>query len=181
MFNITTKEDIKNRKSKEMHIWYIYIIAILIISLFLRFFVYTNFLVNGESMYPTYSDKDIVFSTKLSDINRFDIIVFRDDTTGKNLIKRVVGFGSETIAYINDELYINGEVIEEPYKSKLGSYGYTKDFNTTMLYRDKMQDNCYFVLGDNRNNSKDSRDTTVGCVAPDKIQGIVKLKLWGNF
>lgn len=140
-----------------------YIIIIVVVVL-IRCFIVTPVVVNGTSMYPTLKDKDIVLLKKFDkNIERFDIIVFNYNNS--RLIKRVIGLPGEHVKYVNGILYINNEKIEdveldvETYNFYLEDLGY-----------DKIPDDYYFVLGDNREVSQDSR--IIGLVSKKDICGV---------
>ena len=121
----------------------------LIICFLLIKFVMMSVVVNGNSMNPTLYNSDFGFSfviTKNIKINRFDTVVINANDE-KKIVKRVIGLPNETIEFIDDALYINGELIEQDFKYQ----GYTQDFKVTLT------DDQYFVLGDNREHSNDSR------------------------
>ena len=119
--------------------------------------------VKGTSMMPTIHDGDFILMTGITShkqIHRFDIVDVRSGALKEDIIKRVIGLPGEEISYKNDHLYINGQFVEEPFlnlfyiqkqKRKLGLTQYTRDF------RIKLKHNDYFVLGDNRPLSYDSR------------------------
>ncbi|MDO4369463.1 MAG: signal peptidase I [bacterium] len=144
--------------------------SIILVIILVRTFIVTPVRVNGESMYPTLNDKEIMilnkWDYKFNDIKRFDIVVV--NTNGKKIIKRVIGLPGETLKYENGTLYIDGQEKEEPYLKEK-----TEDFNIKDLGYDKIPSNCYFVLGDNRDNSKDSR--IIGCVKKSQIKGKTSL------
>lgn len=137
-----------------------YVIIILVVLL-IKQFIITPIQVNGSSMYPTLKNGDLMILNKIGysfgSINRFDIVVI--DTDNSYLIKRVIGLPGEEVKYEDNELYINNEKIEEPF---------LKDQVTNDLVVN-LKDDCYFVLGDNRVNSRDSRD--FGCFDRSKIRG----------
>lgn len=138
---------------------------VLLTIVLIRTFVATPVRVDGESMYSTLDDGDILLLEKYdTKYERFDIVVF--DLNGERLIKRVIGLPGDEVEYKNNTLYINGTKVDEIY-----GYGITQDFKYT-----KKVDNCYFVVGDNRNNSLDSR--YFGCVPKDKIIGSVRYVLF---
>lgn len=116
--------------------------------------------VNGLSMEPTLKQGDICTLEKTERIERFDIVVFEID--GHKNIKRVIGLPNEKIEYKDNELFVNDEKIPEP-----DTYNHeTEDFSENII------DDCYYVLGDNRKYSKDSRMT--GCVPKSAIVGTCK-------
>lgn len=126
-----------------------YIIIVIAVVLF-RTFIMTPAVVDGLSMYDTLNDHDIVIINKIvmktNNINRFDIVVLKNNTDGDKIIKRVIGLPGEKIEYKDNKLYINGEEIEDNFKT-----------NETTDFTAETKENEYFVLGDNRELSKDSR------------------------
>jgi signal peptidase I len=132
--------------------------------------------VDGDSMYPTLHNDDtgLINATHISetDIKRFDIIVLYSEQLDKRIVKRVIGLPGDTIEYIDDKLYINGEFYEEPYldkeymttaKTTYNSTAFTKNFKV------EVEVGKIFVLGDNRLRSKDSR--VLGAFSYDDIVG----------
>lgn len=144
------------------------------IAYFIIHFVAQRTTVDGVSMNTTLNDKDGLIVEKLSylfgDVERFDIVVFPhyDEEKGKEVyyIKRVIGLPGETIQITDGKIYINGEVLEE-------DYGYYYDGKSMEGYEAAEEydigENQYFVLGDNRNRSKDSR--IIGCIDENIIEG----------
>lgn len=131
---------------------------IIIFVILLRTFIATPIRVNGDSMNATLFNGEIMLLTKFNKnvLDRFDIIVF--DNEGEKYIKRIIGLPKEDVEYKNGILYINGKETEENF-----GYGETNDF------KDYCAKDEYFVLGDNRGNSEDSR--MLGCISKDKIEG----------
>lgn len=153
-------------------------IIIVVVVLLVRSFIVTPGLVNGSSMEPTLHNNELVLINKIGlnkGIDRYDIVVVKYENS--TIIKRVIGLPYETVEYINDILYIDGEIVN----TKV-DFEYTKDFKLTA------GKNEYIVLGDNRNISKDSR--IIGPVKESDIIGKVDLVLfpfskfgkvkWGN-
>ena len=136
--------------TKEYFIYACIIIAIILI----RTFIVTPVRVNGESMYPTLKNGEIMILNKINyhfhDIKRFDIVVV--DIGDEKIIKRVIGLPGETIEYNNNTLYIDGQEVKEPFLKEE-----TADFDLSKLNIKKIPKDSYFVMGDNRDNSKDSR------------------------
>ena len=140
---------------------------LLLIIIIIRIFFYSPIRVNGSSMYPTLQDKEFMILNKIGlqkGINRFDIVVV--ESNGKYIIKRVIGLPGESIMYSDNKLYINGKVIEDNY-----SKSETENFENVIL-----KDNEYFVMGDNREVSKDSR--VIGPVNIKNIKGKTNLVIF---
>lgn len=141
-----------------------YVVIIIIVVLF-RTFIATPVRVDGSSMDPTLKNGDILVLNKLSkNYKRFDIVVIKSNNT--KLVKRIIGLPGESIEYKNNLLYINGEVIDDVSLEK------TEDFNLESLYGiKKIPNGYYFVMGDNRDGSSDSRDYRVGLIKKENILG----------
>lgn len=147
-----------------------YIIIILVVIL-IRTFIITPAVVRQQSMEPTLFEKDVILINKLGKINRFDIVVI--DLGEEYIIKRVIGLPGEHIEYIDNKLYIDGEYIEEKF---LEDDVITNNFNILDIGLNKVSDNSYFVLGDNRSNSTDSR--IIGVINDDDITGKTNLVMF---
>lgn len=153
----------------------------LLVFWFLVFMVLTKFVVNpvqviGSSMYPTLKDKERGFSSIISknfEIHRLDIVVVdAKDNSGDHWVKRVIGLPYETIECRDDIIYINGEALSEDFldekyvNSEREIYGrLTDDFGPITL-----GENEYFLMGDNRQHSTDSR--AVGPFNKDDITSV---------
>lgn len=148
-----------------------YIIIVVVVVLF-RTFIATPIRVDGPSMEDTLKNGDILLLNKLDKkIKRFDIVViYKSDI---RLIKRVIGLPGENIEYKDNELYINGELIEDVALIRTG------DFTLKELYGiDKIPDDYYFVLGDNRTVSKDSRYYDIGLIKRSEIAGTTSFRFF---
>lgn len=145
-------------------------IIILLVVIVVRTFVVTPVKVDGSSMVPTLHDGDILILKKYDqDFKRFDVVVINYQDT--RLVKRIIGLPGESISYRNNHLFINGKKID------LKDYGFdTEDFDLSELGYNKIPDDCYFVLGDNRDNSKDSR--YFGPVKKEDIIGTTTYQVW---
>lgn len=145
-----------------------------ILAFLIMTFIAQSFVVDGQSMEPTLTHGERLFINKF--IFRFrapqrgDIVVFEPGgSIGKKYIKRVVGLPGEELAISDGRVYVNGvhiieEYIKEPVLGRFGPY--------------QVPDDHYFVLGDNRNNSADSRTSFVGFVSQKNISGLAFWVYW---
>lgn len=145
-----------------------YIIIILVVVLF-RTFIATPAVVNGDSMDNTLKDGHIVLINKLSyvfgDVKRFDIVVINNESDSDKIIKRVIGLPNEKIEYKEGKLFINDSEIKLEIK-----------FEDTEDFVFETKENEYFVLGDNRDVSKDSR--VLGNFNKEDIVGKVGIRFY---
>lgn len=176
-----------NKEKSELFEWLKVIVIGALFAIAIRTFIFTPISVQGASMMPTYEDGDRVIVNKIgkaiSDFERFDIVVFKA-TESEDYIKRIIGLPGDHVEYKNDELYINGEKYEEPYleqqKLQLNDHGdLTYDFKleekTGLSY---IPEGYYFVLGDNRQVSNDSRNPSVGLISIDDILGKASIRFY---
>lgn len=127
--------------------------------------------IEGKSMEPTLVNGDIVLLTKTSSFNRGELCGF--SWNNKLLIKRVIGIPGDWIEIDTDgTVYLNGEKLEEPYAQQLAMGECDLDFPF------QVPQEQYFVLGDMRESSIDSRTTLIGCVEKDQIVGKVFFRIW---
>ncbi|WP_257351422.1 signal peptidase I [Pseudalkalibacillus decolorationis] len=157
----------------------------LLIAFVVRQFLFTNYVVYGESMMPTIQEGNRLIVNKINyDITkpeRFDLIVFHANEK-EDYIKRIIGLPGDKIEYRNDKLFVNGEPIKEPYLKRFrkdleqGSQ-LTGDFTLKDITgQERVPEGTVFVLGDNRLHSIDSRH--IGFIPIDKIVGEVNLRYW---
>ena len=127
--------------------------------------------ISGSSMEPTLNNGEIVVLIKTAKLDRGDLCGF--SFSNKILIKRVIGLPGDLI-FIDDEgiVYVNGEILDEPYinEHELGECDI--EFPYTV------PENEYFVMGDRRETSIDSRSSVIGCVPYDQIFGKIFFKVW---
>ena len=156
-----------------------FVISFTILALFLVF-VGKPFTVSGQSMYPTLHDSDRMFMSKLGDIERFDIVVLQAPDQDKEYIKRVIGIPGDTIEVKDGKLYINGQVVDQPFINTellLNKTVYIDDFTLQELTGElKVPEGKYFVMGDNRGVSKDSR--MIGFIERSAIEGKAVFTIW---
>lgn len=149
-----------------------------VILLFLRFFILLPSEINGRSMAPTLLDDDKIIVNTLGDLQRFDIVVFKDEGQ-KPVVKRIIGIPGDTLYYHNDQLYINGQEVPEPYLEKVREQEEISGILTSNFTLDQASGHAvipekeYFVLGDNRRYSYDSRH--YGNISESSIIGDVEL------
>ncbi len=173
------KERKKKEKSlgRELLSLLLYFVFVIAISYGIVTFIGQRTQVSGNSMNPTLQHKDNLLIDKISyrfnDPKRFDIIVFEYlEEPGTHYVKRIIGLPGETIQIKDSLIYVNGEVLEEHFGAEaMLMEGIAKDEIT-------LGEDEYFVLGDNRNHSKDSRDELVGAVKKDQIIGKVWIRIW---
>lgn len=138
-------------------------IIIIVVVVFIRTFIVTPVKVDGTSMYPTLDGDEIMLLNKLGHIDRFDIVVIHLNDEESNLIKRVIGLPGETVEIRDNKIYVNDELLEDSY-----GYGTTYNIDPITLSEDE-----YFVLGDNRIISLDSR--VFGKVNRTEIKGTTNI------
>ena len=141
-------------------------VAVLITTLFLPILQ-----ISGDSMSPTLEHDEIVILLKTKEFERGDLISFYYQ--GKILLKRVIALPEDEVAIdAEGNVYVNGEILDEPYVTdkRLGDCDLEFPF--------KVPGTGYFVLGDQRSNSVDSRNSAIGAVSRDDIIGKVFLRVW---
>lgn len=169
-----------NRIMREMISTLLYLLIVLCITYVVIHYVGQRTEVQGASMESTLNDGDNLIVDKITyrfrDPQRFDIIVFpfqyEEDTY---YIKRIIGLPGETVQIdLDGTIYINGEVLEENYGREI-----IKPENVGIAVKPVvLGEDEYFVMGDNRNNSSDSRIEAVGNIHRNDIIGRVWLRIW---
>lgn len=174
----------KKTWKKEGLEWIKIIFIGVVLAVFFRTFFFSTYVVEGKSMMPTLQDGNMLVVNKVSyqvgELNRFDIIVFRANEKD-DYVKRIIGLPGDHVAYKNDQLYINGQPMEEEYldeyKKEAEGHHITGDFTLEEVTGEKVvPDGCIFVLGDNRLGSWDSRN--FGFVKVEQVIGKVDLRYW---
>ncbi len=160
--------------------WAALIISALVIALLIKAFLFQAFYIPSDSMVPTLKTNDRVIVNKLSyklhSVHRGDVVVFKSppnvDPGVNDLVKRVIGLPGETIEGRTDgHIYINGKLLKEPYLPKGTKPG--PGFAAI-----KIPANSYWVMGDNRSNSRDSRYFPEHFIRKKDIIGRVFLRIW---
>ena len=156
---------------KEIFSTILYILVVLLGTYLLITFVGQRTSVSGSSMEPTLSNNDQLILDKISyrfsEPQRFDIIVFPFQYAEKTFyVKRIIGLPGETVQIdLQGNIYINGQILNEDYGKE------TINFAGLAVEPITLGDDEYFVMGDNRNNSSDSRDPSVGNIRRSNIIG----------
>ncbi len=169
---------------KEIVHMVLYFVIVICSVLFIHNFIGQQIEVSGSSMESTLHDNDHLILEKVTyqfdQPKRYDIVVFRpyENTTDTNgfddvyYIKRVIGLPGESVQIIDSAIYINGKLLEKNYgKDAIADSGIAIDEIV-------LDDEEYFLLGDNRNNSKDSRDFSIGAVKRSAIIGRAWIRVW---
>ena len=162
--------------------WAIDIAIASIIVYMITTFAFQNMYVVGSSMEPTLKNGEAVLVNKLTYLikepNRYDIVTFRHINTSHeeiNFVKRIIGIPGDKIDIVNNVIYVNGEVLGLP------TDAYNKDSiikTGNMRYPIIVPKESYFVLGDNKSNSIDSRYLEVGMIPKKELMGKICVRIW---
>ncbi|SDY72986.1 signal peptidase I [Evansella caseinilytica] len=164
--------------------WVKAIIVALLLAVIIRYFFFAPIVVDGQSMMPTLEHNDRMIVNKIGytigEPKRFDIVVFHAPQN-KDYIKRVIGLPGDTLYYENDILYINGEPVDEPYldkyKEEAMKLPLTGDFHLRdVTGYEEVPEGHLFVMGDNRQHSKDSRH--IGVIPYEEVVGKANIVFW---
>ncbi len=163
----------KKETGKEIKEWSRSILLAVVIAVIIRLFFLEVFLVEGSSMEPTLDHQERLIVNKVVYLVREpevgEIVVF-NYSPKRDFIKRIIAEEGDTVEIEDDSLYVNDTPVEEPYLDK----GITiSDFGPVTI-----PEGYFFVLGDNRSNSMDSRDPSVGPVSQEDIKGRAELVFW---
>lgn len=174
-----------NRESDEWIYWLKLFIIALLFALIVRKFIFSPIIVDGPSMQPTLFDRDQMIVNKFvyhfKEPDRFDIVIFHA-TDEKDFIKRVIGLPGEHVMVKDNQLYINHEMVEQPFlephdDNQVVYPVLTDDFTLEEVSGyNIIPEGQILVLGDNRNNSTDSR--IIGLVDLDQVVGKTSLVYW---
>lgn len=176
-------EKLKKKKIKEKRLRFIkntfnigmFLLVVLIITWILHTYVVERIEVHNHSMEPTLSSGDILLMDKITyskkNPKRFDIVIFENKAVEDDLIKRVIGLPGECIRIVHGKIYINGELVDDidglepPYEEGIAA----EDF--------ELGSDEYFVIGDNREVSIDSRSMDIGAIKRNNIVGKVFIRI----
>lgn len=159
-----------DKQKKELKDWILTIIFAISIYLLMSIFVF-SVRVEGSSMNPTFTDGNFLFASRYyftEEYERGDVVVFNSPSLGKALIKRVIAVPGDTIKIENEKVFVNGEQIDEPYINN----------NPLETLEVTVSEGHYFLMGDNRQNSLDSRYEMVGLVSHEQIMGKVVVEVF---
>lgn len=177
-------EEKQQSKGKELLSWIVPIVVAIVIAFVVRQYLIAPVTVKGESMEPTYHDNDRVMIFKPGSLDYDDVIVFQSPVEDDHYIKRVIGLPGDHVEVKDEQLYVNGKKVAEPYIAdtakqyeKDTGVQYTEDFTMDDVTGEmKVPKDSYFVLGDNRPNSSDSR--MYGFINKDAVDGKVLFRYW---
>ncbi len=168
-----TKEQKNKRIEKEVAEWVFSIVIAVALALLIHNFVFQIIRVDGPSMEPTlYTDERMLvtkFTYYFDSPQRGDIVVTKFPEDRRNFVKRIIGLPGETISISDGKLYIDGVVLDEPYIKETLLW----DYDEITINQDS-----YVVMGDNRNNSRDSRHISVGPLEEKMIVGKAQFVVW---
>lgn len=185
----TNEEETPNKKKKKRLstvVEYVELFAVsVLVVLFVFSFMFRMCVVDGSSMNNTLQDgerlitRDFFYTPKCGDI----IVFYEGEPYNKPLVKRVIATGGQTITidYNNGNVSVNGEILNEDYIFLSGDkyflyYGYTYDEQTKIMTV-TVPEGQLFVMGDNRNDSVDSRTSSIGCISEEQVMGKVILRI----
>lgn len=165
------KDKPKKTVKQEIFEWVMVFVVAAALAFVVRTFIFEPVRVDGASMMNTLVDSEYMIATKydylLGDPERFDVVIcnYPDAVDGMYRVKRVIGLPGEIIQLLGGELYVNGEHIEQNFDM----HSVTENFGPYTV-----PEGHYFVMGDNRNNSRDSRAALVGPLSRSEIKGHVR-------
>jgi signal peptidase I len=163
----------KTKTRKEVWDWIKAILLAVVLALAVRLFLFETIVIHQSSMYPNFQEGDRVVIGKMiyrfQEPKRGDVVVFKTDAVSIPLIKRAIGLPGETVEIRDHAVYIDGERLNEPYlyQTMYGEYGPVT-----------VPEDSVFFMGDNRNNSEDSRYEGIGMIPLNEIRGKVRMRVW---
>lgn len=190
---------------KEVFEWFYTILIALVIAFVIKGFIFDVVKVDGNSMYPTLMNNDRLIITKLGyepkqqdivildsnykkreayyaqngrDMNAFSKLVdyyfnLPNDLKKRYYVKRIIALGGQTVDIVDGKVWVDGELLEEEYYQ-----GDTPLFDREISFPLTVEEDCVFVMGDNRPHSSDSRSANLGTVPLEAILGKAQLRIW---
>ncbi len=163
----------RRRKRQLVYRWLLAVVAALVIALLIRGYVFEIVRIQGPSMNDTLAGGDFVlitkFDYKLREPQPFEVVYCSFPNQAGSFVKRIVAKPGDTLAIQDGKTLVNGQEVSEPYVD----YPAQSDYGPVVLGEDQ-----YFVMGDNRARSNDSRSSEVGVLSRDRIHGKVRSIVW---
>ncbi len=168
------KEKPKKSMQREIVEWVITIVVAVALAFAIRAFWFEPVRVEGSSMLNTLQNGEFMIATKwhylTGDPARFDVVICKYPGRKETFVKRIIGLPGETVEIRKGELYIDGELVEQPFAKAADTHDFPSG---AYLYPEgKVPEGSYFVMGDNRDHSNDSR--SIGPLTRDMIRGHVR-------
>ncbi|MDI7742157.1 signal peptidase I [Lysinibacillus fusiformis] len=169
------------KAKNEFMSWLVAILFGIVISFICREFLFSPLIVKGASMMPTYENQDVIIISKISEIDRFDQIVFEAPYEEEYYIKRVIGLPGDTVEMKDDILIINNKKYEESYVNRNDENPLQKRVTENFTLEEvtgyeTVPKGYLFVLGDNRLQSSDSRH--FGLIPVESVLGESKIRIY---
>lgn len=165
------KEKFKSKYVKVLLSTIYTLIIVASVAALIATFIMPVLQISGSSMSPTLEEGQIVVTLKTEKINKGDVIAFYHGN--KILIKRVIATSGNWVKITDEgDVYVDGKLIEEPYLEKKSIGQYDVEFPL------QVSEGSYFILGDDRETSIDSRNAVIGCISKEDIIGKVLFKVW---
>ncbi|MFD0711249.1 signal peptidase I [Paenibacillus sp. GCM10027626] len=177
-----------NKARKEIVEWVKALAIAALLVIVIRWLLFAPFIVDGPSMQPNfYTGERLIVNKLIYDLRapkRGEVVVFEVPEEGRDFIKRVIGVPGDTVKLEGDNLYINGELVEEPYlresieaaKAKGEIFNNARNFPNEQVTSDTVPEGMILAFGDNRQNSRDGRD--IGFVPFSHIIGRADVIFW---
>ncbi len=172
---VELNENLMEERKKQMRSDRTFFIVLAVMSIivlviaYLNNFVFILIQVDGESMLPTFNTGDVVIVNRKVEPQKGDIVIIEGEKHGAYIIKRVIAVGGETVKLDGGYVYVDGKMIEEPYVIKQGE---TQPLGKLSEW--SVGETQLFFLGDNRINSRDSRDDEYGLCEKSQVVGVVE-------